>query len=202
MAHQVAKNLTSACAAVQSFNMKNACTVIAEDDRIDQMENSLQKQCQDILTLERPVAGDLRFVMSTLRMTTDLERIADRAVNIAQQIAFIKSAYAETEPAKILLQQMEGVQRMMRSVVGLISQMDTDTAKHIADMDDAIDEIHTKMFRVIEQILVEHPVAVASMIGYLKIAKEFERIADHIVSICEEVVFILDGKSIRHSPGL
>lgn len=202
MAHHVAKNLTSACAALQSLNMRHACSVIAEDDCIDHMENSLQKQCQDILTLEQPVAGDLRFVMSTLRITTDLERIADLAVNIAQQISFLKSDYSHTEPAKILLRQMEGVQRMIQAVVGLIAHMDTETAKDIAAMDDLIDQMHTNMFQVIEQTLMEHPDAVAPMIAYLKIAKEFERTADHIVSICEEVVFILEGKSVRHSPGL
>lgn len=199
MGQRVREALRNAVDAAKTLDGETAEAIRKADSIIDQMELRIQRQCQDILTLEQPLAKDLRFVISVLRINTDLERMADQALNIAEQVPFLLAAQKRVGMPVNLEKQALIVVQMVEHVAECLVKLDAAKAKQIMDLDDQVDQLHGDMHHTIEEAVVQEPTSVAEMVSYLKISRELERIADHAVNICEEIIFIVSGKTTRHS---
>jgi phosphate transport system protein len=190
--------------AVQSLNVHDtalADKVIESDSEIDHLELEIEEDSLKILALYNPVANDLRFVIAVLKINNDLERMADLAVNIAERSKHLATAPKISIP-KDLFVMAEIVQQMLRNTLNSLIQLDTGLARQVIDADDQVDEIHKKMYELVQSRMCEHPQAVSCQISLLSVSRNLERIADQITNIAEDVIYLVEGHLVRHAKGL
>ena len=199
LASQVLQSLLDAVKALKVGDLMLAESVIGRDARIDRAEINVEKKCQHILTLDQPVAGDLRYVMSVLKINMNLERMADQAAHIATQVTYLLSCTPSCQPLPDELQNQSGlVIQMVRDGLDALADSDVDRARKVMAADDDVDRIHRGMHARVAEAITTNPGRVEEMICHLKISQELERIADHAVNICEDVLFIAEGRIARH----
>lgn len=193
--------LDSAMEAVANRDEELARRVIAEDEHINNMEIEIEEECLHTLALYQPVAFDLRYVVSVLKINNDLERIADQAVNIAQQATFL----SEEEPLPIVPYDMEGmaerVQDMLRDALEALVEMDVTRADLVRAADEQVDAIHREMYESVEQAIQAHPEQARQLIHLMNVSRQLERTADLAVNIAEDVLYTARGDIIRHAGG-
>jgi phosphate transport system protein len=169
----------------------------ADDKKIDQLEVELEEDCLKVLALYQPVAGDLRFVVSVLKINNDLERIGDLAVNITR----IGSYLAEEAPITVPFnfEEMSNlVREMLKNSLDSLVNMDGDLAHKVCKDDDNVDAIHRKMYTTVYEEIAKKPERAKALIHYLSISRHLERIADSCTNIAEDVIYMVDGIIIRH----
>jgi phosphate transport system protein len=171
---------------------------VCEIDRaIDKDEITIDALILHILALRQPVATDLRGVMAALKLVTDLERIGDEAVNIAERVG--QGSYAHRAGVQEALVQMGSLaQHMLRSALDAFVHGDIDRAKSIITEDDAVDTLYGQSLDAVTAFMAQHPDEVTGAIAVMKVAKFLERIADHATNIAEEVIFAVAGQDVRH----
>lgn len=175
-----------------------AQVVIDGDGRINQMEVSLEEQCQEYLALLQPVAVDLRTVISVMRITADLERIADQAGNIAKHVQLVlRSTFPAPIPAD-LIEAGRLVQLMLRTVLDAWETLDTDAARRVVQMDRQVDDIYRRAHQQVENNVQRQTDRLVETIACLKISRELERIGDHCVNIAENIFYLIRGQIVRH----
>ena len=200
LGEQVVESLSDALHALRTSDLQEADAVIGRDSRIDRAEIDVEKECQHILTLLQPVAADLRYVMSVLKINADLERIADQAANIATQVTFLMEACGgRIQPLDGLVDQAAGVLQMVTDAAAALDRLDEALARGVIARDDEIDRFHRAMHGRVEQAVVADPRRAQEMICYLKISRELERTADLAVNICEDILFVTKGTIARHA---
>lgn len=172
--------------------------VIDEDKRIDAMEIDVEEECLHTLACYQPVAQDLRFVVSVLKINNDLERIADLAVNIAEQGKFLaEEAQPESLPFD-LGENARKVRTMLKSCLDALVNTNVELAEAVLQTDDEVDAFHRDMYGHLENEIRADATCVTQMIHYLSISRQLERIADHAVNIAEDVLYMAKGDIIRH----
>lgn len=186
--------------AVQSYVSRDeflAEAVVDGDAEVNALEVAVDEAGLKLLALEQPVAGDLRFVLGCMRISVDLERIADEAVNIAER-AMILGARPSL-PFQHQIQEMgDKVLEMLRRATQAFVRSDVDLALEVWRCDAEIDTLnHRNMREVIEFMLNETP-AIERSVHTILIIRHLERIADLVTNICESVVFIVKGINIKH----
>jgi phosphate transport system protein len=171
--------------------------VIAIDQRVNADEMELDEMAVRVLALRQPVAYDLRFVARTLKFVTDLERIADEAVNIAERTETLKSA--ATMPPVFLVPKMgEVVQKMLREALDAFVEGDVARARAVLTMDDEVDEAYGATLRQTMAWMSENPSQTPQAMCVASAAKYLERIADHATNLAEHVVYLEEGSDVRH----
>jgi phosphate transport system protein len=150
-----------------------------------------------VLALRQPVAYDLRFVTSTLKFVTDLERIADEAVNIAERVEVLAKA-ATPPPAFGIPKMGDVVQKMLRESLDAFVDGDADRARSVLTMDDEVDAHYGETLRNVLAWMAEHPKEIPSAMCVASAAKYLERIADHATNLAEHVVYLERGDDVRH----
>lgn len=202
------KELLTLCAMVEdSFwqaikSIKNrdvelAKKVICSDIEIDQMEVKVEEECLKILALHQPVAIDLRFIITALKINNDLERIGDLAVNIAERSQFI----SEQKPIEMLFNfetMAEKTQAMVKSSIDALVNIDCDLASQVCQADDEIDTINRQMYDQIKTQIKQNPENMEILIHLLSISRHLERMADHATNIAEDVIYMVKGEIVRH----
>lgn len=164
------------------------------EDKINKKEREIQNLCLNILLLQSPVAGDLRVVSSALKMITDLERIGDQAIDIAEMSIYLKDCenlYSMTH----LSEMADCSSNMVNTAIDAFVKKDLKLAKTVATMDDAIDDLFNKVKEEVIEILNTNKELDHQAIDIMLIAKYFERIGDHAENIGEWVVFSITGKN-------
>ncbi|MCD6459878.1 phosphate signaling complex protein PhoU [bacterium] len=188
--------------AVKAFTEKDrnlAKQVIDIDLEIDQMEIEVEEDCLKILALYQPVAIDLRFIICTLKLNNDLERIGDLAVNIAQQVSFMLSEVNKQIIIPFDYKKMSVIVKdMLKDSIDSLVQLDIEKAKKVCISDDAVDNMHAQMYGLLEDAIKRHPDSVEYVIHYLSVSKSLERIADHATNIAEDVIYMINGNIVRH----
>ncbi len=167
------------------------------DKEVDEREIRLEEECLKLLALHQPVANDLRFVVTVMKVNNDLERVGDLAGNLANRAEFL----AQREPVKIpdeILAMGDRVPGMLRHSLDALIAQDTKKARQVLDEDEFVDETHKSVFRVIEDRIREHPDKVSEWIQLLSVSRYLERIADLATNIAEDVVFLVDAEVVRH----
>ncbi len=200
MASAVEQALHSAIDALKKRDDELAKKVIAEDAQIDEFETRIDSACIELLALQTPVASDLRLITSAMKINNDLERMADHAVNIAQKTLELN----RENPLKPLIdipRMAELAQAMVKDAIDAFLHRDSQLALGVCKRDDDVDDLNTQVIRELMTYIAGDPTAVTRALGLIMISKNIERIADLATNIAEEVVFIVEGRSIKHLLG-
>lgn len=193
----VEKNLSLAVMSIKDRDPQLARKVIDEDIEIDHMEVDLEEECLKILALHQPVAIDLRFIVTALKINNDLERIGDLAVNIAERSEFLASQEPIDVPFDLDLM-AEKTQTMLTQSLDALIDMDCNVAYQVCAADDEVDAMNRAMYDQVKKSIIEHPQQIESLIHLLSASRHLERIADHATNIAEDVIYMVEGKIVRH----
>ena len=195
--NKIEAQVSMAFHAVVQLDEAAARRVIRGDVEIDNIEIEMEEECLKLLALYQPVAGDLRFIVSVLKINTDLERIGDHAKNIAE-IAIKLSA----DPAMEIPESMHIIYKqarlMLRKTLLAFVEADYELAGKVLEMDDEVDKMcSAELPRQIE-LIQKHPEDAGQRLMLLSVCRQLERIGDHASNIAEDVVYLLSGDIIRH----
>ena len=167
------------------------------DHSVNQDEIDLDALCLQLLACRQPMASDLRFVTITMKMVTDLERIADLAVNVAERAADL-SAQPELAPFIDIPKMGDCVRTMIRDSIDAFVEKDADKARRVLEMDDTVDDLYHKVFRHLLELMQGDSEVVERGIHIQSVAKFIERMGDHATNLAEQVIFMLGGEDVRH----
>ena len=194
---QVEAAVRDATLAIEQRDDKLAHKVIENDIVIDQQEVEIEEECLKILALHQPVAIDLRFIIAVLKINSDIERIGDLAVNVAERAAFLA-----TQPKPDISFDFVGMARaaqaMLTKSLDALVNMSTELAQEVCVGDDAIDAMNREMYVKVQQAIRAHPEQIESLIHMLSAARHLERIADHATNIAEDIIYMIEGQIVRH----
>lgn len=192
----VERQIGDATHSLASRDRELAAAIIERDRDVNEHDVEIDEECLRLLALHQPAARDLRFIATALKITTDLERIGDIAVNICERSMELS---AGNSPLLVDLPRMSTmVQKLLRGCLDSFVREDPDLALQVCQEDDAIDDLHREMFGEVLRQMREDAALVVPGIAQLFVSKYLERIADHATNIAEEVIFMVKGKSIRH----
>lgn len=172
--------------------------VIESDRAVDQLEIEIDELCHNVLAMKQPTARDLRFLVAVMKINSDLERIGDSAVNIAQSVEQL-SDQPPLKPYIDLPRMSELVQAMVRQSLDAFVRKDAALATEVCKADDAVDGLYKQIFRELLTYMVEDPKTVSRALHLLLISRNMERIADHATNVAEDVIYYVEGRDIRHS---
>lgn len=193
----VEENLRRSVDSVMKRDQSIAMTVIEKDLQIDELEVDVEEECLKILALHQPVANDLRFIVSALKINNDLERIGDLAVNIAERSLFLCSM--QIPETKFDFPGMaEKAQQMVRNSLDALLRQDVELAQRVRESDDEVDEMNRAMYEQIKEGIRKEPQHVDALVHLLSISRHLERVADHATNIAEDVIYMIKGKIVRH----
>ena len=172
--------------------------VIDGDNEVDRLEIEIDELCHLILGTKQPTAVDLRFLVAVMKINSDLERIGDSAVNIAQSVLQLNEVpplkpYIDLPRLSIL------VQDMVRRSLDAFVRRDARLATEVCESDDAVDGLYKQLFRELLTYMIEDPKTVSRALHLLLVSRNMERIADHATNIAEDVIYYVEGRDIRHS---
>ena len=171
--------------------------VIEGDNAIDQKENQIEEECLKLLALHQPVAADLRFIISALKVNNDLERIGDLAANIAERAVYL-SSHEPLQAALNFPRMADGARKMVRKSLDALVGMDANLARIVLTMDDEIDDLNREMYTTLQDLMHQSPECIERAVQTLSVSRYLERIADLSTNIAEDVVFMVEGELIRH----
>jgi phosphate transport system protein len=172
--------------------------VIATDREVDQLEIEIDEACHLILGTKQPTASDLRFLVAVMKINSDLERIGDSAVNIAQSVEQLNEQ-PPLKPYIDLPHMSELVQAMVRKSLDAFVNRDVELATEVCRSDDDVDGLYKQIFRELLTYMIEDPKTVSRALHLLLISRNLERIADHATNVAEDVIYYVEGRDIRHS---
>jgi phosphate transport system protein len=193
--------VAKATQALLERNNQLCSEVIEGDHEVDHMEIEIDEACHFILATKQPTAVDLRFLVAVMKINSDLERIGDSAVNIAQSVLQLTDQ-PPLKPYIDLPHLSELVQTMVRKSLDAFVRRDARMAIEVCESDDAVDGLYKQLFRELLTYMIEDPKTVSRALHLLLISRNMERIADHATNIAEDVIYYVEGRDIRHSMGL
>jgi len=173
--------------------------VLAGDDAIDQMELEIDELTIDILALRTPTARDLRFVMMAAKLAPTLERMADHACNIARHAIYLNDE-PQLKPYIDLPAMGDLAAEMIKTSMDAFAEQDAEKARTLIHRDDRIDALYIQIFRELLTYMIETPQTISRATNLLFVAKHLERIADYVTNICEQIVYMVEGRVIKHRP--
>ena len=190
--------INEAVEALRSLDGKRAQTVINNDSVVDALENTIDEKCLDLLALQQPMAVDLRFVTMVMQISTDIERIADLAVDIAQRVLELVD--------KPLLKPLVDIpslstvsQKMVKEVLTAFVNKDTALAQQVIACDAQADELRNKIAReLIEDYMMKDSLTAPRAVPLLLVSRHLERICDHATNIAEDVIFMVSARVVKH----
>jgi phosphate transport system protein len=172
--------------------------VKASDAEIDTMEVELETQCMRILALGSPVAHDLRFVLSVVRISGDFERIADLSRGIAKKVVRWSGGAGPTEVPGTLADMATSAQAMMADVLAALADEDAELCREVRRADRRVDDLNKEVIATSRQLIQDDPSLAAEAIDIMQIAQRIERIADITTNIAEDVIVLVEGRVVRH----
>jgi len=188
-----------AVASLVDRDSRLAEEIIASDDRVDALDLEIDEDCLRLLALQQPAAKDLRFITTAMKITTDLERMADQAVNICQR-AIELNEEPQLKPYIDIPMMSQLSQKMLRDSLDAFVRRDAELARQVIPADNKVDALKNQVFRELLTFMMEDPRTIPRAIRLILVSRHLERIADHATNIAEMVVFLVEGKSIRHAP--
>jgi phosphate transport system protein len=183
--------------AIENRDESLAQTVIRHDVKLDEMEVQIEENCLKTLALHQPVAIDLRFIIAVLKINSDLERVGDLAVNVAERAAFL----ATQPPVDISFDfqaMARQAQEMLKKSLDSLVNLSAEQAREVLVSDDEIDAMNRQMYLIVQDAIHAHPDQMESLIHLLSASRHLERIADHATNIAEDVIYMIEGVIVRH----
>lgn len=184
--------------ATFSHDVPLAQKIIDADDEIDATEILIEEECLKILALYQPVAGDLRKVITILKVNNEIERVGDLAVNIAERV-FDMVSYGENMVEKLDFEEMTGKAcGMLKKSIDSLTYRDTAIAAEVISLDDEVDKLHHDAYLFVREKMLQHPNQSGYYLDCLTISRCLERIADIATNISEDVIYMEQGIIVRH----
>ena len=177
---------------------EQARDVIERDREVNAYENEIDEKCVELLALHQPAAGDLRFLTTAMKIVTDLERIGDQAVNIAQRALELNNE-PQLKPYIDLPRMAERAQRMVKESLDAFVARDTALARQVCGEDAAVDALKEQIFRELLTFMMADPRTIPRAIRLILISRFLERVADHATNIAEMVIYMVESKMVRHT---
>ncbi len=187
----------NAVEALLERDAEKARQVIRGDRVIDGMEVELEEQCVNLLALHQPMAKDLRMLMTVIKIANDLERVGDHAVNIAQSAERLAASRPIT-PEPEIVEMARLAREMLGDALEAFVRGDPAAGRAVCLRDDKVDALNRSMFRILLTHMMEDPHSIGAGMELLLVSRNLERIADLATNIGEDVVFLVEGKSIKH----
>ncbi len=172
--------------------------VIARDQQVNAYDVEVDETCVSLLALHQPAAGDLRFITTAMKIVTDLERMGDQAVNIAQRVLELNRE-PQLKPYIDLPRMAEKAQRMVKESLDAFVARDTELARRVCAEDAEVDALKEQIFRELLTFMMEDARTIPRAIRLILISRFLERLADHATNIAEMVIYLVDAKMVRHT---
>ena len=173
-------------------------SVIERDREVNAYDVEIDEKCVELLALHQPTAGDLRFITTAMKIVTDLERIGDQAVNIAQRAIELNDE-PQLKPYIDLPRMAERAQRMVRESLDAFVARDTGLARRVCAEDAEVDGLKEQIFRELLTFMMADAKTIPRAIRLILISRFLERVADHATNIAEMVIYLVDSKMVRHT---
>jgi phosphate transport system protein len=193
----VESQITEAVEALVERDSVHARTVIERDAEVNRMDIENDGRCINLLALHQPAASDLRFITTGLKITTDLERIGDNAVNICER-ALELNEEPQLKPYIDIPRMASIAQSMVKDSLDAFMRNDTALAEQVIARDDEVDLLNYQIYRELLSFMAEDPHTIGGATRVLFVSKYLERIGDHATNIAEMVVYMVEGKNIKH----
>ena len=188
--------------AILALNNREASyvdEVLKHENMINDMEVKIEEDCLKILALHQPVAVDLRFIVVVLKVNNDLERMGDFASNIAKRARELMQEDPLPTLPEFVNELPDLVRTMVRKSLDALVKLDMNLAKEVIEMDEKVDQINRDMYAVVKKEIAKNPHNTETAINVLSCSRYMERIADLSTNIAEDVIFMVEGKVIRHA---
>jgi phosphate transport system protein len=200
MAGIVERVIRQASLAALERDPTAAETIKVADDRIDELEVEIDERVVELLALQQPMASDLRQIITTNKISNDLERMGDHAVNISSAANRMASMPLLPE-IRELAEMSEIVQEMVSDALAAYVSRNAAMARMVCITDDKVDDLRRSMYRILVTHMLEDPTRLGGALELLLISQNLERIADLATNVSEDVVFLVEGRTIKHGLG-
>jgi phosphate transport system protein len=200
MGELVESRVRDAMAALLQRQPDLAVKVATGDAAVNELELEVDDLCIKFLALQNPVASDLRLVRSMIKVNTDLERVGDQAVNIAQGVTALLERPL-LRPAFDVARLGEIAVAMLHDSLRAFVEQDVALAQGVLGRDDEADSLRDGLFRVLLTHMMSDPAAIERALGLILVSRCLERVADHATNIAEEAIFVVEGRVVRHGGG-
>ena len=196
----VESQFLDAMACFKSSDAERAARIIAADQEVNQLEIALDDACSHLIVKRQPAANDLRTVMATIKVITNLERIGDESVKVARAARGIRERNVGTIAHYETVRMIAGAAAaMLHDALDAFARFDDTLARDVIGRDDLIDHEFDSIMRSLITFMMEDPRTISAALETMWVAKAIERVGDHATNIAEYVVYVVGGKDIRHS---
>jgi phosphate transport system protein len=196
---EVESDVRAAVRAIEDRDEELARQVVDREAQTNAMEVDVEDNCLKILALHQPVAGDLRYIIAVLKINQDLERIGDLAVHIAERGLFLCGEPPINIPFR-LGEMADKSQAMLKKVLDAFVSLNDAAAHEVCAADSEIDAINRGIFGQVKKAVMQNPELFEPLLQIMHIARHIERIADHATNIAEDLIFLIEGRIVRHTP--
>ncbi len=193
----VEKAISDSSKSLVERNSKLAADVIDKDPQVNALDVGIDEECIRLIALRQPRAGDLRLITTAMKITTDLERIGDLAVDVSER-ALELNEEPQLKPYIDIPRMAEIAQGMVRDALDAFVKRDSALARDVLVRDDLVDNLNWQVFNELLFFMIHDPKTVSRAVKITYVSKYIERIADHATNIAEMVVYLVEGKIIRH----
>ena len=187
--------------SVQAFLQRDAAkaeTVVPADAQVDLLEVEIEQLAVSLLALQQPMARDLRFIVSAIRIAGDLERVGDHAVNIALSAQRMVALRTGVTPPPEIADMAQRSRRMLSDALDAVVRLDGALGRDVCRRDDQVDELHESVFRILLTHMMEDPATISAALELLLVSRNLERVADLATNVAEDAVYLAEGKTIKH----
>jgi len=197
MAGRAEESIAIAIKGLKDRKEELAQEVLKKEENINLIEIEIDELCMRLLALRQPMASDLRFITSAMKIGSELERIGDQAVNIAERTLELLK-YPLLKPLIDIPRMATLAQNMVRDSINAFVNRDEKLARNICERDDEVDNLNDQVFRELLTYMIQDPTTVARAVDLILVGRHLERIADHATNISEDVIYLVKGKTIKH----
>ena len=197
MAGVVESAIHSSVRSLVNRSEKEATRVLEQEERINHMEIEIDEHATRLMALYQPMAKDMRFLTAAIKINSDLERMGDLAVNVAER----SLSLALQPPVKPLIDiphMADLVESMVQKCLDAFVRRDGDVARAVLESDDAVDDLKDSIYEELMQFMESDPSTIRRAVDLMFVAHNLERIADHATNISEDVLFLVKGIDVRH----
>jgi phosphate transport system protein len=198
MAHAVEVNFRDACQSVLDGDSNKAQEIITREERINALELEIDNAVIDLLALQQPVAVDLRFIIAAQKISNDMERIGDHAVNIAQSTMNL-DAVEPRAPLLLIPSMIADVGPMLHDAFNGFSYFNTELAQTVLQRDDEVDHLNREMTKKVIDLVRSDSTMLEGGLELIRISRNLERVADLSTNIAEEVIFYIKARFVKHN---
>jgi phosphate transport system protein len=194
----VEENVQLSFRALTERDVALAEKLIASDELVNRKEVELEEECLKILALHQPVANDLRMIVAILKINSNLERIADQAVNISERTVALAN-FAHVDCPLNLTDMAQKVIIMLEKAIESLINADLGLAQGVLELDDEVDTLHGHNYQLFKDYIRNNPETIDTVLSYLTVSRHLERVADLATNIAEDVIYLNEGTIVRHT---